>query len=70
VYGKLLPAATSLQRGALPIGLAHGVTLNNPVTSGETIRWADVTVDERVEAVQVRRAMEARCHNAGVEAAQ
>jgi predicted homoserine dehydrogenase-like protein len=70
VYGKLLPAATSLQRGALPIGLAHGVTLKNPVKAGDTLRWADVTVDESVEAVQVRRAMEARFHNAGGEAAQ
>jgi predicted homoserine dehydrogenase-like protein len=70
VYGKLLPAATSLQRGALPIGLAHGVTLTNPIKAGDTVRWADVTVDERVEAVKVRRAMEARFHNAGVEAAE
>ena len=69
VYGKLLPAATSLQRGALPIGLAHGVTLKNPVKAGDTLRWADVTVDESIEAVHVRRAMEARFHNAGADAA-
>jgi predicted homoserine dehydrogenase-like protein len=70
VYGKLLPAATSLQRGALPIGLAHGVSLKNPVKAGDTLRWADVAVDERIEAVQVRRAMEARFRKAGVEAAE
>jgi len=70
VYGKLLPAATSLQRGALPIGLAHGVSLKNPVKAGDTLRWADVALDERIEAVQVRRAMEARFRKTGAEAAE
>ena len=60
VYGKLLPAATSLERGTLPIGLAHGVTLRNPVRAGEPVGWADVEVDESAEAVRTRRAMEAR----------
>ena len=70
VYGKLLPAATSLQRGALPIGLAHGVSLQNPIKAGDTLRWADVALDERIEAVQVRRAMEARFRKTGAEAAE
>ncbi|MFO6464266.1 NAD(P)H-dependent oxidoreductase [Jannaschia sp. KMU-145] len=60
VWGKLLPARTSLERGALPIGLAHGVTLKTDVPMGQPITWADVTVDETLEAVRVRREMETR----------
>jgi len=60
VYGKLLPARTSLERGALPIGLAHGVTLKRPVGAGEILGWNDVTCDPAREAVRARRAMEAR----------
>ena len=59
VYGRLLPARTSLERGALPIGLAHGVELVNPVRAGECIGWSDVRVDESAEAVRARREMEA-----------
>ncbi|NKC15138.1 MAG: flagellar biosynthesis protein FlgA [Gammaproteobacteria bacterium] len=60
VYGKLLPASTSLESGALPLGLAHNVKLNGPVEAGTLIRWADVGVDESAAAVKVRRAMEQR----------
>ena len=59
VYGRLLPARTSLERGALPIGLAHGVELVNPVRAGECIGWSDVRVDESAEAVRARLDMEA-----------
>jgi len=70
VYGKLLPAAASLERGTLPIGLAHGVRLKNPVKAGQCVGWADVDVDDTVEAVQVRRDMEARFANSMADAAQ
>ncbi|WP_135466426.1 NAD(P)H-dependent oxidoreductase [Crenalkalicoccus roseus] len=59
VWGKCLPAARSLEMGALPIGLAHGVALTRPVRRGETVRWADVAFDPAAEAVRVRREMEA-----------
>ena len=59
VYGKLMPAPRSLAEGALPIGLAHGVTLARAVKAGESVRWADIAADEREQAVQVRREMEA-----------
>jgi len=59
VYGRLLPAATSLQLGALPIGLAHNVTLRRSITAGETVGWADVEVDSSAEAVRARQDMEA-----------
>jgi predicted homoserine dehydrogenase-like protein len=58
VYGRLSPAAESLARGALPIGLAHNVTLQRPVKQGEVVCWSDVAIDESAEAVQVRREME------------
>ena len=60
VYGRLLPARTSLERGALPIGLAHGVTLKRSVGAGEIVDWDDVECDSTLEAVTVRRQMETR----------
>ena len=59
VYGKLLPARASLDRGALPIGLAHGVMLTRSVGAGETVGWDDVEVDTNRAAVKARREMEA-----------
>jgi predicted homoserine dehydrogenase-like protein len=58
VYGRLMPAAESLARGALPIGLAHNVVLQRPVGEGEVVRWSDVAIDETAEAVRIRRDME------------
>jgi predicted homoserine dehydrogenase-like protein len=58
VYGRLMPAAESLARGALPIGLAHNVVLQRPVGEGEVVRWRDVAIDETAEAVRIRRDME------------
>ena len=65
VYGKIAPASKSLATGALPLGLAHGVKLLNPVRQGETVRWADVEADESSNAVQTRRAMEQRFGTTG-----
>ena len=58
VYAKLIPATRSLERGALPIGLAHHVKLTRNVAAGEILTAADVTLDSSVEAVCVRREME------------
>ena len=58
VYGRLLPARTSLERAALPIGLAHDVVLRNPVGAGQTITWGDVRMDLAADAVRARREME------------
>ena len=60
VYGKLLPAQRSLDRRALPIGLAHGVRLKRAVPAGEVVGWADVEHDPGLEAVRARLEMEAR----------
>ncbi len=59
VYGRLMPAADSLALGGLPLGLAHGVKLRRPIAAGQPVGWADVTVDPSVEAVRIRREMEA-----------
>src|SRR5262252_3010996 len=58
VVGRLMPAADSLQAGALPLGLAHGWKLTRPVVAGELVRWEDVVGDEANSAVRVRREME------------
>jgi len=58
VYGRLMPAAGSRDLGGLPIGLAHGVRLRQPVAQGRPVRWADVEFDPGAEAVRVRREME------------
>jgi predicted homoserine dehydrogenase-like protein len=62
VWGKLMPADASLAMGALPIGLAQGVKLKNPVAAGDIVTWADVDVTETKSnsvGYQVRREMEA-----------
>jgi predicted homoserine dehydrogenase-like protein len=58
VVGKLCPGADSLKLGALPLGLAHGVKLVNPVAAGQAVRWTDVQIDASSEAVRFRREME------------
>ena len=57
VYGKLVPAARSRAEGALPIGLAHRVTLRREVPVGAIVREQDVTLDEGDPAVRLRRQM-------------
>ena len=59
VWGKLYPAEKSLALGGLPIGLAHDTTLNRNVRAGEPILWSDVDIDASLEAVRIRREMEA-----------
>jgi predicted homoserine dehydrogenase-like protein len=58
VRGALAPAAASIARRALPIGLAAGVTLRGPVAAGAVLTYDDVTVDESATAVRLRRRLE------------
>ena len=58
VWGKLLPAADSAARRALPIGLAHRVKLRRALAEGTIVSWDDVEYDAGAQAVQVRREME------------
>jgi predicted homoserine dehydrogenase-like protein len=58
VWGKLLPAAASLQIGGLPIGLANRVPLTRDVKAGQSVTWSDVRIDETDAAYRYRRGME------------
>jgi predicted homoserine dehydrogenase-like protein len=58
VWGKLMSAADSSAKRALPIGLAHKVKLKRAVTAGTTVSWDDVEFDSESQAVKFRREME------------
>ena len=58
VWGTLLPAATSVQIGGLPLGLAHQVKLVRAVKKGQSLCWADVAIDHNTQAYKVRQEME------------
>ena len=58
VLGRLMPAQDSLAQGCLPLGLAHGVKLLEPVSAGEPVRWRAVACDASLAAVKLRREME------------
>ena len=58
VWGKLHSANDSLALGALPIGLASGVTLKRDIKTNEAITMQDVTLDETDDVVRMRRTME------------
>ena len=70
VSGRLMPAARSLAEGALPMGLAHGVRVVNPVGKGDLVRWSDVAADPAHPAVRLRREMEERNRPALLHAAE
>jgi predicted homoserine dehydrogenase-like protein len=59
VFGKLAPAAVSLDHNALPLGLAHGAKLIRDVPKDRMVSWDDIDADESLLAVQVRRELEA-----------
>ncbi len=58
VYGKLMTAATSLRKNALPIGLAHNMVLKRDIPAGGIVSWDDVEYDATKQAVRVRREQE------------
>jgi len=58
VFGKLRPADYSLEKSALPLGLAHGVKLVRDVPQGASVTWSDVAADEALAAVRLRRELE------------
>ena len=70
VWGKQTPADVSLERGLLPLGLAHNVKLKGDIAEGQALRWSDVDYDPNDPAVKVRREMEAAFgrRNVGAEA--
>ena len=60
VWGRAMPAAKSLEAGALPIGLAHNLRLNRNVARGSIVRWSDVDVPAGDDTIATRREMERR----------
>ena len=70
VWGKLMPAADSLAKGCLPLGLAQGITLARPVAEGAALCWDDVVVDARDPSVACRRDMERHFAAQGTQAAE
>jgi predicted homoserine dehydrogenase-like protein len=69
VVGRLMSAKDSLAIGGLPLGLAHKVKVINPVKAGTPLRWADVQIDDTLEAVRVRREMESMFRDGTTRAA-
>ena len=59
VWGKLFQAGKSIAYGGLPLGLAHQVKLTRAVPKGQSLTWADVTMDASLPAYKARREMEA-----------
>jgi predicted homoserine dehydrogenase-like protein len=58
VWGKLLPARTSLEIGGLPIGLASRMPMARDVKAGQCVTWDDVRIDPAESAYRYRRTME------------
>ena len=58
VWGKLLPAEKSAAIGGVPLGLAHDVKVVREVKQGQSLTWADVSMDVTTDAYKVRREME------------
>lgn len=59
VWGKLMPADTSVKLGGVPLGLAHDVKVVRPVAKGKIVTWADVAMDTTTRAYQLRMELEA-----------
>ncbi|WP_341872613.1 NAD(P)H-dependent oxidoreductase [Sinorhizobium fredii] len=63
VFGRLMPAARSLARGHLPLGLAHSLKLVRAIAKDEPLTWSDVIIDQASSAYQLRKEMERRLAN-------
>ncbi len=57
VWGKLLPAATSIRLNALPIGLAHSCKIEKPVKRGQVVTQNDVSALPASRALELRTEM-------------
>ena len=63
VWGKLIPASTSLNLKALPIGLANEMFLKNDIDKDKIITWNDVEFDSNDEIISYRHQMENKFRN-------
>ena len=67
VWGKQLPAADSMARNALPLGLAANIRLRCDVGVGDLLTFDDVEVDDADEALRARQDMVKQFHPAAPE---
>ena len=58
LWGKLLPASTSLKQGTVPLGLAHQAKVIRDVSRGSLVTWNDVSMDTSTKAYAVRKEFE------------
>ena len=58
VRGQLMPSADSLTAAALPLGLAHDISIARPVKANQSLSWDDVVTDPDDDTVRTRREME------------
>ena len=63
VWGKLIPASTSLNLKALPIGLANDMFLKKDIDKDKIITWNDVEFDSNDEIISYRHQMESKFRN-------
>ncbi len=63
VWGKLIPASTSLNLQALPIGLANDMYLKNYIDKDKILTWNDVEFDTNNEIIKYRHQMENKFRN-------
>ena len=63
VWGKLIPASTSLNLQALPIGLANDMYLKNDIGKDKILTWNDVEFDANNEIIKYRHQMENKFRN-------
>ena len=63
VWGKLIPASTSLNLQALPIGLANDMCLKNDIDKDNILTWNDVEFDTNNEIIKYRHQMENKFRN-------
>ena len=54
-YGQIERAAAARDVNALPVGLAPGAVIKNPLAEGQVITWHDVQLDESRTVVRLRR---------------
>jgi predicted homoserine dehydrogenase-like protein len=58
-YGLIDSAEVTSELNALPVGLAPGAQVTQPVKIGQIVTWEDVQLDEDSLVVQLRRQQDA-----------
>ena len=58
VWWEGQPGGKGVGPRGVPRGSAHRVRLRRGIKAGEAVRWDDVIVDETMDVVATRRAME------------